>query len=82
MKIALGQLASGTDIQSNLAAIDRFAGAAALDGAALVAFPEYATYEKKIIDATFPESPSRWTVPSARNSPALRAATASRWWRA
>lgn len=55
MKIALGQLASGTDIQANLAAIDRFAGAAALDGAALVAFPEYATYEKKIIDATFPE---------------------------
>jgi predicted amidohydrolase len=55
VKIALGQLASGTDIQANLAAIDRFAGAAALDGAALVAFPEYATYEKKIIDATFPE---------------------------
>ena len=55
MRIALGQLESGTDIQANLAAIDRFAAAAALDGAALVAFPEYATYEKKKVDATFPE---------------------------
>ncbi len=55
MRIALGQLESGTDIQANLAAIDRFAAAAARDGASLVAFPEYATYEKKKIDATFPE---------------------------
>ncbi|MET4096793.1 carbon-nitrogen hydrolase family protein [Arthrobacter sp. UYCu712] len=55
MRIALGQLESGTDIQANLAAIDRFAAAAVLDGAALVAFPEYATYEKKKVDATFPE---------------------------
>ena len=55
MRIALGQLESGTDIKANLAAIDRFATAAALDGASLVAFPEYATYEKKKVDATFPE---------------------------
>ena len=55
MRIALGQLASGTDIQANLAAIDRFAAEAARDGATLVAFPEYATYEKKKVDATFPE---------------------------
>lgn len=55
MKIAIGQLESGTDIQVNLAAIDRFAVAAAIDGASLVAFPEYATYEKKKVDATFPE---------------------------
>ncbi|MEV7132641.1 carbon-nitrogen hydrolase family protein [Arthrobacter sp. NPDC093128] len=55
MRIALGQLESGTDIQANLAAIDRFAAEAALDGATLVAFPEYATYEKKKVDATFPE---------------------------
>lgn len=54
MRIALGQLESGTDIQANLAAIDRFAAEAAADGAALVAFPEYATYEKKKVDATFP----------------------------
>lgn len=56
MRIALGQLESGTDIQANLAAIDRFAAEAARDGAALVAFPEYATYEKKKVDATFPEA--------------------------
>ncbi|MDQ1052808.1 putative amidohydrolase [Arthrobacter sp. SORGH_AS 212] len=50
-----GQLESGGDIQANLAAIDRFAAQAARDGAALVAFPEYATYEKKEVDATFPQ---------------------------
>jgi predicted amidohydrolase len=55
VRIALGQLESGTDIRANLAAIDRFAAEAARDGAALVAFPEYATYEKKKVDATFPE---------------------------
>ncbi|WP_426976339.1 carbon-nitrogen hydrolase family protein [Pseudarthrobacter sp. O4] len=54
MRIALGQLESGTDIKANLAAIDRFAAAAARDGATLVAFPEYATYEKKTLDDTFP----------------------------
>jgi predicted amidohydrolase len=54
VRIALGQLESGTDIQANLAAIDRFAASAAADGASLVAFPEYATYEKKIVDASFP----------------------------
>ncbi|TLM80730.1 carbon-nitrogen hydrolase family protein [Pseudarthrobacter sp. NamE2] len=54
MKIALGQLASGSDIAANLAAIERFAAAAAGDGAELVAFPEYATYEKKVVDASFP----------------------------
>jgi len=55
VRIALGQLESGADIQANLAAIDRFAAQAARDGAALVAFPEYATYEKKKVDATFPQ---------------------------
>ncbi len=55
MRIALGQLQSGTDARANLAVMDRFAAQAAQDGAALVAFPEYATYEKKMVDATFPE---------------------------
>ncbi|MDT0195724.1 carbon-nitrogen hydrolase family protein [Arthrobacter sp. AB6] len=54
MRIALGQLESGADIRANIAAIDRFAAEAAHDGAALIAFPEYATYEKKKVDATFP----------------------------
>jgi predicted amidohydrolase len=54
VRIALGQLASGTDTPVNLRAIDAFAGRAAAAGASLVAFPEYATYEKKKIDATFP----------------------------
>lgn len=55
MRIALGQLESGADIQVSLAAIDRFAAEAAREGATLVAFPEYASYEKKKVDATFPE---------------------------
>ena len=50
---------SGADIRANLAGIDRFAAEAAHDGAALVAFPDYATYEKKKVDATFPAWPSR-----------------------
>ncbi|WP_427136553.1 carbon-nitrogen hydrolase family protein [Pseudarthrobacter sp. S9] len=54
MRIALGQLESGTDIPANLAVIDRFAAEAVREGAELVAFPEYATYEKKKVDATFP----------------------------
>ncbi len=54
VRIALGQLESGADIQVNLAVIDRCAAEAARDGAVLVAFPEYATYEKKKVDATFP----------------------------
>jgi predicted amidohydrolase len=55
VRIALGQLEAGTDIQANLTPIDRFASEAALDGATLVAFPEYATCEKKKVDATFLE---------------------------
>src|SRR6476620_3579946 len=83
VRIALGQLESGTDIQANLAAIDRFAAEAARDGAALVAFPEYATYEKKKVDATFPEVAEPLDGPvCGRNLPVLPAATASRWWRA
>jgi predicted amidohydrolase len=54
MRIALGQLESGTDIEANLAVIERFTAEAARDGARLVAFPEYATYEKKVVDASFP----------------------------
>ncbi|GAA3701737.1 carbon-nitrogen hydrolase family protein [Arthrobacter ginkgonis] len=54
MRIALGQLESGTDVEANLAAIERFSAEAARDGALLVAFPEYATYEKKVVDASFP----------------------------
>ncbi|WP_125614342.1 carbon-nitrogen hydrolase family protein [Specibacter cremeus] len=55
MRIALGQLASGTDTAANLDAIDAFTAGAAAAGADLVAFPEYATYEKKAIDGTFPQ---------------------------
>lgn len=55
MRKALGQLESGTEINANLAVINEFAAEAALDGATLVAFPEYATYEKKKVDATVPE---------------------------
>lgn len=55
MRIALGQLASGTDISANLAAIAGFARLAADGGARMLVLPEYATYEKKVLDASFPE---------------------------
>lgn len=55
MRIALGQLESGTDVKANLFAIDSFAAEAARGGASLVAFPEYSTYEKKEVDGTFLE---------------------------
>lgn len=55
MRIALGQLASGTDTLENLDRIDDQAARAAAEGARLVVFPEYATYEKKVVDSTFPE---------------------------
>lgn len=82
MKIALGQLESGADIRANLAAIDRFAVEAARDGAALVAFPEYATYEKKKVDATFPEVAEPLDGPSAGSLLPSPARHPSRWWRA
>lgn len=82
MRFALGQLGLGADIQADLAAIDRFTAEAARDGAALVAFPEYGTYEKGRRTRPSPRRPSRWTAPSARNSPTPPAATASRWRRA
>lgn len=55
VRIALGQLASGAETSQNLAAIAEFAAQAAADDAQLIAFPEYATYEKKVIDASFPQ---------------------------
>jgi deaminated glutathione amidase len=55
VRIALGQLASGTDISANLAAIAGFARQAADGGARILVLPEYATYEKKVLDASFPE---------------------------
>lgn len=54
MRIAVGQMASGHDVGANLRAIDALAARAAGDGARLLVLPEYATYEKKIVDATFP----------------------------
>ena len=73
MRIALGQLESGTDIQANLAAIERFAATAAADGATLVAFPEYATYEKKKVDATFPAVAEALDGPVCRELAAIAA---------
>lgn len=53
MRIAVGQMASGHDVEANLRAIDALAGRASADGARLLVLPEYATYEKKAVDATF-----------------------------
>lgn len=53
MKVALAQISSGTDLAGNLALIVAAATAARDGGAAVVLFPEYAMYEKPIVDGTF-----------------------------
>lgn len=55
MRIAVGQMSSGHDVEANLRAIDALASRAAGDGARLLVLPEYATYEKKAVDASFVE---------------------------
>lgn len=53
MRLSLAQVESGTDKVRNLALIEAAARRAADEGAELVAFPEYAMYEKKVVDASF-----------------------------
>ncbi len=53
MRIALAQIDSVDDVQSNLARICERVTAAAAAGAEVVLFPEYAMYEKKIVDESF-----------------------------
>jgi deaminated glutathione amidase len=50
MKVTLAQLGSGTDVAANLAQITAVARSGGSD---VVLFPEYAMYEKPIVDATF-----------------------------
>ncbi|MGN6406042.1 carbon-nitrogen hydrolase family protein [Sinomonas sp.] len=53
MRVAVAQPASNDDVAANLASIDRLAAQAAGEGAEVVLFPEYATYEKRRLDETF-----------------------------
>lgn len=53
MRIALGQLRSGTDVDANLATIAELVEEAAGHGSRMVVLPEYATYLKKAVDETF-----------------------------
>ncbi|WP_166788226.1 carbon-nitrogen hydrolase family protein [Cryobacterium glaciale] len=53
VRVTLAQIASGTDVDRNLTLLQQGAQRAAADGADLVVFPEYAMYEKKMVDATF-----------------------------
>ncbi|WP_240607078.1 carbon-nitrogen hydrolase family protein [Cryobacterium aureum] len=53
VRVCLAQIASGTDIDHNLELIQRAAQHASAEGADLVVFPEYAMYEKKMVDASF-----------------------------
>ncbi|MDV3126137.1 hydrolase [Mycobacterium sp. 21AC1] len=55
MKVALAQIGSGTDLAANLALITAAATAARDGGAEVVLFPEYAMYEKPVVDSTFAE---------------------------
>jgi predicted amidohydrolase len=53
VKVTLAQIGSGTDISANLAQIIDAATAAHREGAEVVLFPEYAMYEKHVVDGTF-----------------------------
>lgn len=55
VRIALGQMQSGSDVDANLVALARFVEKSALLGAHVIVLPEYATYLKKFVDETFPE---------------------------
>ncbi|WP_223691325.1 carbon-nitrogen hydrolase family protein [Leifsonia poae] len=53
MLLSLAQIASGTDIPHNLNLVRDAVRGAADTGSDLVLLPEYAMYEKKMVDATF-----------------------------
>ncbi len=53
MKVALAQISSDCDTSANLARITEVTAAARDAGARVVLFPEYAMYEKAVVDATF-----------------------------
>lgn len=53
MRLALAQLASDDDVAGNLRAVGDAVARAADRGAELVLLPEYAMYEKKMVDASF-----------------------------
>ncbi|MFD6698198.1 MULTISPECIES: carbon-nitrogen hydrolase family protein [unclassified Microbacterium] len=55
MRLALAQIDSGTDVAHNLALIRAGFEDAAARGADLLLFPEYAMYEKKVVDGSFAE---------------------------
>ncbi|WEO77403.1 carbon-nitrogen hydrolase family protein [Cryobacterium sp. SO2] len=56
MRLTLAQIATGTDKAHNLALIDAAARQARAAGADLVVFPEYAMYEKAVVDASFADA--------------------------
>lgn len=53
MKIAAGQIVSGTDKSENLAEIAKLAAKAAAEGAQVVVFPEFAMYDTPSLDQAF-----------------------------
>lgn len=63
MRVCLAQIASGTDVDRNLTLLQQAAQRAAAEGADLVVFPEYAMYEKKMVDATFAAAAEPLTGP-------------------
>lgn len=53
MRLALGQIASTDDVAGNLRVVGHAVARAADAGAHLLLLPEYAMYEKKMVDASF-----------------------------
>jgi len=56
VRLALAQIGSGTDVAHNLALIRAGFEDAAARGADLLLFPEYAMYEKKVVDSSFADA--------------------------
>lgn len=65
MRLSLAQIASGTDTARNLGLIGDAAERARAAGSDLVVFPEYAMYEKAVVDASFAEAAERLDGPFA-----------------
>jgi deaminated glutathione amidase len=53
VRITLAQIDSGTDVGRNLDLMEDYCARAAQEGADLIVFPEYSTYEKSRVDRSF-----------------------------
>ncbi|WP_168929690.1 carbon-nitrogen hydrolase family protein [Nocardioides sp. GY 10127] len=73
MRVALGQLGSLADVGANLASVAERVARAAEDGADLLVLPEFAMYDKPVVDETFADVAEPLDGPFVRAVGALAA---------